>query len=249
MAIPTFQNTFRVVFSLYGHLMFVLLLILLVPAFFVASLFGRIRGGNLIYRLCSWWADAWLFLIGIRVPVIHEKKPSEERPCIFVANHISYLDIPMIVKVLREPIRVLGKQEMARIPVFGFVYRNAVVMVNRKDAAQRARSVGILKKILLQGISIVIFPEGTFNETGQPLKSFYDGAFRIALETQTPIQPLIFPDTVKRMHYHSVFSLNPGTCRAVYLPMVPVTGLTIQDLPLLKQQVFDAMAHALKTYK
>ena len=67
-----------------------------------------------------------------------------------------------------------------------------------------------LKSVLKKGISVFIFPEGTFNTTGQPLKAFYDGAFRIAIETQTPLLPIIFPDTVKRLHYTSVFSFQPG---------------------------------------
>jgi 1-acyl-sn-glycerol-3-phosphate acyltransferase len=236
-------------FSIYGFSLFVILLLLLTPAFFVASLFGKIKGGNLIYRICSFWSDAWLFLLRIRVQVIHEQLAAEKRPCIFVANHSSYIDIPMIVNITREPVRVLGKQEMAKIPVFGFVYRNAVVMVNRKDTAQRGRSVGMLKQLLAKGISIFIFPEGTFNDTGQPLKSFYDGAFKIALETETPLQPVIFPDTVKRLDPNSVFSLCPGKSRAVYLPMIHVTDLAESSVSELKQKVFNEMEKALICYQ
>ncbi|KYP14018.1 lysophospholipid acyltransferase family protein [Flavihumibacter sp. CACIAM 22H1] len=239
----------QTIYSIYGFVLFILLLLLLLPFFFIASLFGKIRGGTMIYRICSWWADAWLLLIGIRTEIIHEEKNRESRPCIFVANHISYMDIPMIVKIIREPVRVLGKQEMASIPIFGFVYRNAVVLVNRKDPEQRQRSVFTLKKILGKGISIFIFPEGTFNETGAPLKSFYDGAFRIALETQTPIQPLIFPDTVKRLHYKSVFSLSPGKCRAVYLPLVSVNEYAKDGLSELKEKVYQEMEKGINTYK
>lgn len=236
-------------FSIYGFTLFVVLLLLLIPFFFIASLFGKLKGGNMIYRICSFWADVWLFFIGIRVPVIHEAKKSEQRPCIFVANHISYLDIPMIVKIVREPLRVLGKHEMAKIPVFGFVYRNAVVMVNRKNPEQRLKSVMTLKKVLGKGISIFIFPEGTFNESGTPLKSFYDGAFRIALETQTPIQPIIFPDTISRLNHNTVFSLNPGTCRAVYLPMIGTKGHEETEVADLKQKVYLSMEEALHRYR
>jgi 1-acyl-sn-glycerol-3-phosphate acyltransferase len=137
---------------------------------------------------------------------------------------------------------------MAGIPIFGFVYRNAVVMVNRKNPEQRQKSVNRLKAVLRQGISIFIFPEGTFNETDAPLKSFYDGAFRIALETNTPIQPLIFPDTVKRLHHKSVFSLSPGKCRAVYLPMVDVSAYAQQDQEALKQAVYNQMEAGLLRY-
>lgn len=239
----------RFLFSVYAMALFCILLLLLLPAFFIASLFGRINGGNAIYRICSFWADCWMILIGLRVKVEHQSKPSEKRPCIFVANHISYMDIPMIVKVIREPVRILGKEEMAKIPVFGFVYRNAVVMVNRKDAHQRAKSMSLMKRVLGKGISIFIFPEGTFNETGEPLKDFYDGAFRLALETQTPIQPLLFPDTVKRMDYKTVFSLNPGVCRAVYLPMVDVSDYLIKDVARLKADVHTLMEKNLREYQ
>jgi 1-acyl-sn-glycerol-3-phosphate acyltransferase len=245
---PMLKKILQTIYSIYGFLFFVLLLLVLLPLFFIASLLGEIRGGNLMYKICSWWADCWFFLIGIRAKTIHEQEQSETRPCIFVANHISYMDIPMIVKIIREPIRVLGKQEMAGIPIFGFVYRNAVVMVNRKSPEQRLQSVNRLKEMLRQGISIFIFPEGTFNETGDPLKSFYDGAFRIALETNTPIQPVIFPDTVKRLHFKSVFSLSPGKCRAVYLPMVDVSPYAQQDQEALKQAVYTQMEAGLLRY-
>lgn len=239
----------RIVFTIYGFLLFVVLLLLLLPLFFIASLFGKIAGGSAIYRICSFWADCWFFLIGIRAEIIHEQADQEQRPCIFVANHISYMDIPMIVKIVREPVRVLGKQEMSKIPVFGFVYRNAVVMVDRRNAEQRQKTVYTLKQIIKKGISIFIFPEGTFNETDAPLRNFYDGAFRIALETNTPIQPLLFLDTVKRLHYKTVFSLSPGKSRAVYLPMIKVDGFEADAVAELRNEVYRQMEAALIRYK
>jgi 1-acyl-sn-glycerol-3-phosphate acyltransferase len=245
----TMKKIGMVLFGVYGMFFFILLLLLLLPAFFVASLFGPTTGGNWFYKICSFWSDAWFLLIGIRPKITHEAIIAEQRPCIFVANHSSYMDIPMLVNTVREPVRVLGKEEMARIPVFGYVYRNAVVLVNRKDAAKRAQSVATLKRLLAEGISIFIFPEGTFNTTTAPLKEFYDGAFRIAIETNTPIQPIIFPDTVKRLGQHSVFSLLPGLSRAVYLPLVEVTGFLSQDPGLLKAEVYSQMSAALKRYE
>jgi 1-acyl-sn-glycerol-3-phosphate acyltransferase len=99
-----------------------------------------------------------------------------------------------------------------------------------------------------RGISILIFPEGTFNETGRPMKDCYDGAFRLAVETQTPIKPVIFPDTYSRFHYKSLLSLNPGPCRVVFLPVVPVQGLTMADMPALKQRVVALMEAKLREY-
>jgi 1-acyl-sn-glycerol-3-phosphate acyltransferase len=119
-------------------------------------------------------------------------------------------------------------------------------MVDRSSPDARKKSVLQLKSVLKKGISVFIFPEGTFNTTGQPLKEFYDGAFRIAIETQTPLLPLIFPDTIKRLHYSSVFSFRPGVCRAIFLAAEPVEGLTIADLPALKERVYKKMETALK---
>jgi 1-acyl-sn-glycerol-3-phosphate acyltransferase len=158
------------------------------------------------------------------------------------------MDIPMVVKSIRQPIRILAKSELAKIPVFGFLYRKATVMVDRSSAENRAKSVMRLKAILRREISIVIFPEGTFNMTGDPLKEFYSGAFRIALETNTPIKPVIFPDTVNRLHYDSIFSFTPGICRAIFLEEIPVTGMTLKDADLLRHIVYEKMEDALRAY-
>ncbi len=160
------------------------------------------------------------------------------------------MDIPILMSTFRyQHIRVLGKAEMARVPVFGFIYKNAVVTVDRSDAAHRAKSVHTLKAVLRKNISIVIAPEGTFNTTHQPLKEFYDGAFRIAIETGTPIKPVLFLDAYDRLHYKNLFSLSPGRSRAIYLPEIPVKDYTVADVTLLKQEVYRLMEEGLVKYK
>jgi 1-acyl-sn-glycerol-3-phosphate acyltransferase len=246
--IPFLKKIVRVLFTLYGFLFFLLILFLLMPLVIVSSIFGPIQGGTMIYRICGLWADLLFPLIGLKVRIIHEAQITEHRPCVFVANHSSYMDIPMIVYAIREPVRPLGKAEMAKIPVFGFLYRRAAIMVDRSSAANRAKSVQVLKSVLSKNVSIFIFPEGTFDANKPGLQPFFDGAFRIAIETQTPIQPVIFPDTAKRLSANTVFSLSPGISRVVYLAEVPVTGLTRADLPMLKQTVYDRMNEALERY-
>jgi 1-acyl-sn-glycerol-3-phosphate acyltransferase len=135
---------------------------------------------------------------------------------------------------------------MTRIPIFGTIYKNTVVTVDRSSPENRSRSVQLLKSLLMKGISVLVFPEGTFNETGQPLKDFYDGAFRIAIETGTPIMPVLLLDMYDRMHTSSVFSLNPGRSRAIFLPEISVEGLTPSDVPALKKQVYQVMEKELR---
>jgi len=92
---------------------------------------------------------------------------------------------------------------------------------------------------------ITVFPEGTFNETEMPMKEFYDGAFRLAINSQTPILPLLFPDTVKRWHYSAWWKMWPGRNRAVFLHPVYVNGMTLENLPELKEKVRQMMAEEL----
>jgi 1-acyl-sn-glycerol-3-phosphate acyltransferase len=244
-----FKKIIQGIYSAYALLLFIIFLFLIFPFVVLASFFGRIRGGNFIYGISRYWADIWLPLVGILPKTIWEVPLANQGPYIFVANHSSYMDVPMLVKSIPQPIRVLGKAEMSRIPVFGFLYRYAVVMVQRENAVDRAKSVRILKSVLQRGISIFIFPEGTFNEQDKLLKEFFDGAFRIAIETQTSIKPVVFPDALDRLHPKSLLSLNPGICRAVFLEEVQVEGLGMKDLKMLKEKVYAVMESGLIRYQ
>lgn len=241
---------FRGLYCLYALLLFIIGMILTFPFVVVFSWQDSPESGDNIYRACRVWGAAWMTLVGLRHTNQFETTPREDRQYIFIANHISYLDIPLILRsVQRNSFRILGKAEMRKVPIFGYIYSRAVVMVDRSSSHQRSLSVRELKSVLAQGTSIFIFPEGTFNETRQPLKELYDGAFRIAIETQTPLQPILFLGTYEQMHYSTVFSLLPGSTRAIYLPAVDVEGLTIEDLPVLKQRVARLMEERLIRYQ
>ena len=237
------------IYSIYATLVFVVIMLLLFPFVIIASFFGRIRGGNMVMRLCNIWADCWFPLIFIFHKKIYESPHDKRRPYIFVSNHISYLDSAVLAKAFKQRVRPLGKIELSKVPIFGFIYRNAIVTVDRSSPANRANSIRILKSVIRKGISVMVFPEGTFNMTHQPLKEFYDGAFRVAIETGTAVKPVLFLDTYSRMHYSSIFSFTPGISRIVYLEEVPVDGLTLQDMIPLKQKVYDIMEKKLIEYK
>lgn len=234
---------------LYVAYAFALFLVLMVPVFLwalITGVWGRIKGGNLLYAAIKIWADVWFALVFIRHRNLYKQRPQKDQSYIFVVNHTAYLDAALIPKAIRQPVRPLGKIEMAKVPVFGTIYKNAIVTVDRSSAFNRARSVKVLKSILQKGISVLVFPEGTFNETGQPLKEFYDGAFRIAIETGTPIMPVLFLDSYRRMPPHSFLSLNPGRSRALFLPVIAPNGYTVKDVSAYKNKVFSIMAMELE---
>jgi 1-acyl-sn-glycerol-3-phosphate acyltransferase len=239
----------RYIYTIYALTIFILLMFIALPFVFASLLFGKVKGGNLIYKVCKTWAAIWYLFIGIKHKSIIEEAIDPTKQYIFVANHISYIDIPTTILALNQPYRVLGKHDMVKYPVFGWIYKAAVILVNRDDIKHRTQSVRELNAALSKGISIFIFPEGTFNETKKPLKHFYDGAFRLAIQTHTPIKPLLFLDNNQRLHYNSIFSLNPGISRVVYLPAIPTEGYTSKDVAVLKEKVYRAMEEGLLRYE
>src|SRR5688572_9342277 len=239
----------HLLYNIYAIVLFVAIMLLIFPFVILASFSGRIKGGNMILRLCMFCADLWFPLTFIRVQRKYESPHDKTKQYIFVTNHISYLDSALLVKAYRQPFRPLGKVEVGKLPVFGFIYRKAIVSVDRSSLANRIASMRILRSIISKGISVLVFPEGTFNMTNKPLKEFYDGAFRLALETHTPIKPVLFLDTYDRMNYKSLFSLTPGRCRIVYLDENPVVDLKTRDAQYLKQRVYDLMEKKLVEYK
>ena len=237
----TLLKPLQIIYFIYAFTLFVALMI---PVFIWSLLvlpLGRIRGGNLVYGACTVWADVWFAVVFIFHRNIYVERPAEDRSYIYVANHISYMDSPIVAKTFRHPIRALGKVEMAKIPVFGLIYKNAIVTVDRSNPENRAKSVLLLKSMLKKRISVLVFPEGTFNTTHKPLKDFYNGAFRVALETGTPIKPVLLLNSYDRMNYQSIFSLNPGKSRSIFLPEVSVEGLAATDVDLLKEKVYKVM--------
>lgn len=245
----TFWRITRALYSIYAIVTFVILMFLALPFILLSLSLGVVKGGNLIYKWCKIWIRVWYKCIGLQHQVIFDGHYDASKQYIFVANHISYMDIPPALLAVEQPCRVLGKAEMVKYPVFGWIYKTAVILVDRTSSAGRAKSVRALKAALAKGISIFIFPEGTFNEGTTPLKAFYDGAFRIAIETQTPIQPMLFIDTVERLHFSSVLKASPGKNRVVYLDSISVTNLTLSDVAQLKQVVYQVMEAGLKRYR
>lgn len=241
---------FQLLYCLYALIVFAFLTTLSVFAMFLVIPFAKTNLSNLIYKIARYFSKSLYFFLGIQHKEIFEGIHHFNQPHIFVGNHNSYMDIPPIVQLKHQPIRPLGKFESSKIPLFGLFYRNAVIMVDRSDPEKRAQSLRNLKEALKQRVSIFIFPEGTFSMSeNQPLKSFYNGAFKLAIEMQVPIQPVLMIDAIDRMHYKSITSITPGRNRVVYLPTVQVDNYTIDDLELLKNQVHKMMEDGLRRYR
>lgn len=239
----------KFIYSIYAMLVFTVLMFFVIPFALLSTLFGTKKGGIIIYTACQIWAILWYRLIFYWYREIHLGPHDRKKQYIFVANHRSYLDIPQLMRSMHQPVRVLGKHDLAKVPLFGIIYRSAVVMVDRSSQRNKAKSMLQLRRILQEGISIFIFPEGGFNETGQPLARFFDGAFKMAIETDTPIKPIIFPDNLKRFPPSSLFGMCPGRSRTIYLEEISVHEYGSDGVQALKEKVFVEMQKALENFE
>ncbi len=242
-----FRKVVQPFYTLYVALTFTVSILLALPVIAAMGLGNSVRARSAIHSFIRLWSKCWLWAIGMSVKVSGPAPPSGRY--IVVANHISYLDTLVIFPAIPGHFRPLGKKEISKIPVIGFIYKQIVIMVDRSSAVSRSISMRLMWRVLKKEGNIVIFPEGTFNETEAPLKEFFDGAFRLAITTQTDILPLVLPDTVDRWHFSHWWKLWPGKNRAEFLKPISVQGMEMSQLKELKAKVYSDMENALVALK
>lgn len=225
----------------WGLITFFTVMLIVLPFIILFSYLPGKYGATIPFALLRIWAFTFSTLSGFFFRVKRNEKVKKDQTYIYVCNHGSYLDSPAVVIASPNAFKPLGKIEMSKIPFFGFIYTRVVVTLDRSDKESRAASVEKLKEVLASGISILIFPEGTMNTTPSPLKDFYDGAFRIAIETQTPIAPFVLINSRELMPRKNPFAIRPGIVTAIYADPIAVDEYKIEDLEKLKSRVYNEM--------
>jgi len=234
------------VYLVYAGLIFIGLMFITLPfVLIVTTLFNRLAGKRmgLFFLRCWAWGFSILSFYWVRTKYAHTV--NRNTPHIYVGNHGSYLDAIAVCISIPQSFSALGKIEMANVPVFGSIYQRIVVMIDRSSKDSREQSVLSLKNEINNGQSILLFPEGTMNKTQAPLSDFYDGAFRIAIETQTPIQPFVILNNRKLLSRVNPLTARPGIITTVFLPAVAVNKYGIDDVEMLKRKVYIMMEEAI----
>jgi len=182
-------------------------------------------------------------ILGALLPAIEKGKSY-----MFVANHTSMTDIMLMLVTVKNPFVFVGKQELTKIPVFGFFYKRTCILVDRTSPKSRHAVFLRAQKRLKQGLSICIFPEGMVPEEHIDLAEFKDGAFRLAINHQIPIVPITFGDNKKRFSY-TFFSGSPGKMRVKMHKFVETKGLTTTDTKLVKEKVRGVILKQLQEFQ
>ena len=199
----------------------------------------------LFFKIARLWSKIILIGMGFNYSIEGDEVFEDGKSYMLVANHTSMTDIMlMLIAVKNHPFVFVGKKELAKIPIFGFIYKRVCILVDRANSKSRYQVFERAQKRIHQGLSICIFPEGGVPEEHIVLDEFKDGAFRIAIEHGLPIVPMVFFDNKKRFSY-TFFSGTPGKMRAKIYPIIETKGKTLEDRNALKQQVRDIILQPL----
>ncbi|HRI58820.1 MAG TPA: lysophospholipid acyltransferase family protein [Saprospiraceae bacterium] len=234
------MTIFQKIWAIYAVLLFLALMTLSLPVlfFFMAVARGERALRNNIYYLHHIFTPLFLTLIGIRLKVEGRERIDPKQSYVIVGNHSSSLDFIVHGHAFPGVFRFLAKQELQKIPVFGWVVKKMCLIVDRSSAMSRARSVVALKQHLNDGWSIFIYPEGSRNKSDDPLGPFYDGAFRIAIQTKAPLAVATITNMSK---IASGYDLRPGTVRIIWDEPIPTDGMKGEDVTALKERAEQMM--------
>jgi len=225
------------VYSVWSYLVFFLFAFV---SLFIAPLIIISGGKKYIHPLMRYyrfWSDSWFLLSLMKQDFRGYENFDNNRSYVIAGTHTSALDMFACASSIKFPFKTLAKAEMKKIPLIGFLFKIACVFVDRSNAESRKKSLDLMAKTLHEGTSILIMPEGTRNRTNKPLKDFHDGAFRMAIETQTPLLPIVLLNCRKLMPADS-FLLTPGTIGVRFFKPIETTGMTEKDIPALKEKVY-----------
>lgn len=174
------------------------------------------------FQVTQLWGRAVCSFLFCRVKVVGRERLDNTQGYILTSNHLSMVDIPLGMAYSPVPFSFLAKAETLKIPVIGYLVRNAHVAVDRKSEASRRKSAKDMAAHISKGRSIHIYPEGTRNKSDKPLTRFYDGAFKLAVESQTPLSVIVIKGTERVINPHEWFQIHPfETIEMHYLDILP----------------------------
>jgi 1-acyl-sn-glycerol-3-phosphate acyltransferase len=187
--------------------------------------------------LAKWAINLGPGILGIKVQVSGREKVDLKRPHIYMANHLSFLDGPLLFGLIPQSVRVILKKEVFRIPVIGQGMRYVgFIPVDRKRMRGGKQSIDRAVALMRErGYSYLIFPEGTRSRDGR-MQAFKRGGFFLALASRASIIPITIAGTYELMPRGTLFAAR-GRVKMTFHPPVPVDGYSEENIHLLIERV------------
>ena len=233
-----------VLWRIWFYILMAIPIILLFP--FLLLFTSRTKFYPQFFMIARWWAFFILYGMGFYPKIKKEQKLVKGEAYMLVANHTSMTDIMLMLVTVKNPFVFVGKKELVKIPLFGYFYKRTCILVDRGNQKSRKEVFERAQRRLENGTSICIFPEGGVpDDQSLLLDTFKDGAFRLAIDHQIPIVPMVFYDNKKRFPY-VLTKGSPGKMRVKIKNFIPTLGLTQNDKKELREKTREVILHELK---
>jgi 1-acyl-sn-glycerol-3-phosphate acyltransferase len=237
------MKVIKAIHTAYGVIVFAILFFVFFVLLLIPILFPKYH--KLVGIFNRWWATLLFFFIGIPFSRDYRFKPGHNNQYIFCPNHFSYLDIPTIGLNIHDTIFV-GKNDMEKIPLFGFMYSKLHITVDRTKLKSRYSTMMRTFQAIDEGKSLVIFPEGGIVTEHDPVMGeFKNGAFRASIEKQIPIVPVTIPYNWIILPADK-FLLSWRPVKLIFHEPIDPTGYTMKDMDAYKERVRNIIEQELK---
>ena len=227
---------FLLIWRFWFYLLMIITVIILSPFLLLFSF--KEEQYHLFWKVARILSKILIYGMGFRLNFKFDQDIVANKSYMFCPNHTSLLDPFILIASSKNPIVFVGKQELVKIPVFGFFYKRVVIMVDRTNPDSRKKVYQMAKQRLQNGVSMAIFPEGLVPEEEEVLSPFKKGAFALAIEFEMPIVPQVYYDC-KRLFSWDVFKGGIGVLRVHQHQFIETKGLTIDKMNSLKVKIFN----------
>ena len=233
----------HILYSLYAiTLFFSLLTIAFIPYCLVKIIISYNLQLKYVYLINRSILFIWTILTGFHFTLDGKDLVNKNETYIVIINHLNVIDMLIIAQRLSIPAKPLIKKELLKIPILGWILSIVALPIDRNDRESRHRSKLKMNSEIDQNISMLIFPEGTQNRTSKPMNEFQDGAFKLAITTQTKILPVVILNSRTKANASSAI-LKPGHVKIKYLD--PVDPQEFDNVQILKNHCFKVMESAI----
>lgn len=241
LADTLFGAIFGRIWALWGIITFIVTLLIFVGPIWLSRFKKDPAGTEIFRRLSKAWMNIFITLIACPIRIVGKENFKKGENYIVACNHNSMMDVPIATPYIPGPNKTIAKVEISRVPIFGTVYKRGSILVDRKNPNSRRDSFTQMKAVLAAGMHMCLYPEGTRNKTTEPLKEFYDGAFRLSADTGKGIIPTLLFNTNKVLPGNKTFFLWPATLEMHFLPAVYPTAKDATHAKEMKDKVFNIM--------
>ena len=222
----------------------VLIILTILTAVFTIILSPVFPNAQFSYFPARWWGRFFCYLLFIKVKITGLEKLDPKKSYVIAANHQSIYDIFVVYGWLPMIFKWVMKAELRKIPLVGKACESAGhIFIDRKNPVAAKKSLDKAEAQLRNGVSVVVFPEGTRTYTGQ-IGKFKKGAFRMATDLHLPIVPVTLRGCFERLPRNG-FIITPGTIEMIVHEPVEVEGYEHEKQPELMQKLHDIIESAL----